>query len=196
MTYGHLIWQNKTGNQPPSYIEGVTTNHRGICSTCSACSCSSCNLVVSTQTRSSLTQSCTIWMDIGLVDKSSALRFTACWCVTCTICTIRCASINVMWFCQKGIARQLVAVVMLYVSPVPCFVAVMQTTTVTTNIVGLVWHMLNRTLLLMGVTYRMELMMTMMISQGDELVYTMIVDMIWWSDSHKMLLLICMKYCF
>ena len=69
-----------------------------------------------------------IWMDIGLVNKSYALSFTACWCVTCTIRWLKLIGwLQFMW-CGCSSERP-----MMHASPVPCFVAVMQTTTVTTN---------------------------------------------------------------
>ena len=138
----------------------------------------SSDLAVSTRTRSSCTQS--IRMDIGSVNTSSALSFTACHVYSserpCS--TARCS-------CYAACLS------------LPCFVYVMQTTTVTTNIVWLVWHMLSRNLLLMGVTYRMELMMTMMMMMM--MMYNECEcwhDMMTEWDSHQMLLLISMNYCF
>ena len=147
-------------------------------SACLVCSLPSSDLAVSTRIRSSCTQWTQVLHLVPLpVDVSHA--------------PLDVLHINVMWMFTRN--ALLVAVAVLHASPIPCFVAAMQTTTVTTNIhvVWLVWRMLSSNLLLIGVTYRMELM-RMMMDHACERWHVMMTE---W-DSYQMLFLISMYYWF
>ena len=91
---------------------------------------------------------------------------------------------TLMWCGCSPERPWVVAVAVLQASPIPCFVAAMQTTTVTTNI-HVVWLVWRSNLLLIGVTYSMELI-RMMLYHECERWHDMMTE---W-DSYQMLLLI------